>query len=772
MTSPKDNYPLSQGPMRSYDPVRLYSPTEYALLEGLERNYELQDNIPIDGAREDLRAYSPFKISVVPPLVYENVPEQSKYNLEASISEVVQTAQQYLSGILDFINFGEEEVQELLIPESPPAPGAPTVPSSYIDIILAAAEEEWNKNIKEPDCRCPGGQKYPEGSNCAPEGSPEIEKYMRSEQGAGNTKKPPYMCNGYKDIDETTIGNSSEWCGYFLTYVFGAAGLGRKAKSNLLSTRSARGWAQEEGGRRWVDPPYLQPGDIACVGKIGEDWDCKSIGWSGPPDNSEHFVLVIENNYPDHIKQISGNTFGTFPNGKQGNGVAKNESPFCPIPDNPKKKVVLFGVRPVPEDYEGGFPPTPPPDLANENQVALGVEGEIDRINGEIGGDSYTQSRRLGYSRFPFNQKDLRTIEAASHHYDSWYEAKQARTRGLLKNLGSGDSWGLERDKVERFISLGKERLATGNAQPVLADQLVAADIALQLDAILKTPPLTLLVNPISLNITYEKVQQYTNNTRFGFVYESWGEQQPKLSISGQTGAFIAGAGNTNLSGRETTSPSGVQFACKRDSAAFQNLMNLFTVYKNNGYIFDTLFGSKSPHFIGALSIEYDGWVYIGHMENFNYGFEEKESQNGRVQFDFEFTVSQMYDMNQPVDSVRPMADPNRGFLMETGRGDPVEEVSSENYGADSGTGPSPDVGDPEDYGGMTDVSPNSLGIQRDPPPEEEDTSVVIDDSTFLEGLSAFGQVTLSSLFGAQEEAKAYETSPEETQNVTLYDQS
>jgi len=151
-------------------------------------------------------------------------------------------------------------------------------------------------------------------------------------------------------------------------------------------------------------------------------------------------------------------------------------------------------------------------------------------------------------------------------------------------------------------------------------------------------------VNPASFSVTYTKVQQFTDRTRFGFQFHAWGEEQPKISITAKCGAFVSGV-------------RGVQYASKRDSYAWQNLMNAFHLYRNNGYIYDTIGKSNAHHFIGALSIHYDQWVYYGHMESFNWTYDD-QNQLGGVEFQIEFVVSAMVDTAQQTFVVMPMKSP------------------------------------------------------------------------------------------------------------------
>lgn len=266
--------------------------------------------------------------------------------------------------------------------------------------------------------------------------------------------------------------------------------------------------------------------------------------------------------------------------------------------------------------------------------------------------------------------------ESAITSNDAFSNAKERVSSNIIQSgklLGNDQITRLEgivtNGKFHQRYAADKTRFQeSGNSflDPQIADVLTAADIALQLNQIMKTPPLVLLVNPQTLAITYNKLQQYSERTRFGYVFQQWGEEQPKLSISGKIGAFLAGANPADMqrafvAGRNGNidQVSGVQFASKHESASFQNLMNLFAFYLNNGYIHDTLGKSYANHFVGALAIRYDQWVYIGNIDTFSYGYEDTGTgPNGGVQFDMEFNISQMYDSSKVTNLVRPMQAP------------------------------------------------------------------------------------------------------------------
>ena|SRR3989344_1911633 len=217
----------------------------------------------------------------------------------------------------------------------------------------------------------------------------------------------------------------------------------------------------------------------------------------------------------------------------------------------------------------------------------------------------------------------------------AWKSVEAFVAGGVINKPAGSD--GLE---TKTLRGDGAGRIGT----PAIADLYTAVDITMQLRALVNTPPLILLINPMSLSMKYTKKQQYTERTRYGFVFQAWGEEQPLLSIEAKCGTFISG-------GR------GVQWASRRDSAAWQNLTTAFHFYRHNGYIYDTVGKSNAHHFVGALSIHYDGWVYYGNMESFNYSFEETQ-QRGGVVFSMEFVVNAMVDTSKTATVVAPMRSP------------------------------------------------------------------------------------------------------------------
>ena len=231
----------------------------------------------------------------------------------------------------------------------------------------------------------------------------------------------------------------------------------------------------------------------------------------------------------------------------------------------------------------------------------------------------------------------------------------------LIGNLARLNSTQITREVSEYQLNRSRTRQQStvGPPFPVYANEMTARAIALQIKAILNTPPLVFLINPQTMQIQHQKVAQFSEKTRNGYIYQACGEEAVKLSFSCTIGAFTVGAPNgTSAGGTFSRFATGTQFASKRDSAAFQQLMSVLALYKSAGEIKDMVGGSQAHLMVGNLVIEYDQVVYTGHMDSFSYGY-ESEKQNGGMTFDFEFTALQVRDVATPSQVVRLMSSPS-----------------------------------------------------------------------------------------------------------------
>ena len=270
-------------------------------------------------------------------------------------------------------------------------------------------------------------------------------------------------------------------------------------------------------------------------------------------------------------------------------------------------------------------------------------------------------------------QLAVNTIGAAAQGADQNTLASE-----LATSLARVSAVGTDTAVLEFFIA--SRAFASTQASDyavTLSDAFTAATIGLQLKRIIEAPTLTLLVNPNNMSINYGNIQSFASRTRYGYIFERWGAEQTTISFSGTTGAFIAGAsdapGTVSTLGQvtgETESPTGVQWASKKDSAAFQNLMNLIHFFKSNGYIYDTVGISEAHLFIGAIAIDYDQWTYVGHIESFEWGYSADKPHN--IDWSMDFTVDRMYDNAQVTPVVLPHypvpTESPQGFLNTGGR--------------------------------------------------------------------------------------------------------
>ena len=170
-------------------------------------------------------------------------------------------------------------------------------------------------------------------------------------------------------------------------------------------------------------------------------------------------------------------------------------------------------------------------------------------------------------------------------------------------------------------------------------------------------PPLTMMVNPESLQFSFTKNIQ-DNYTRGGHSVEKTLENLTSITASGSTGGFYTGE-------------SGLNRYYRNLSAAHQNLMSLFLIYKNNGTKITNqglvrnngtvdrnkvLFGKKDVRRIdqvGSVEMLYDNNIYRGSFESFD--MNEDANMPFRSTYSFVFNVrSIFYSAEDLTISTRP----------------------------------------------------------------------------------------------------------------------
>jgi hypothetical protein len=193
-------------------------------------------------------------------------------------------------------------------------------------------------------------------------------------------------------------------------------------------------------------------------------------------------------------------------------------------------------------------------------------------------------------------------------------------------------------------------------------DQLMS--IASQHLQMRNTPPIVFLINPLSMAFKHESIQNYSESTRYGFVFYRWGEQLTTIDIQCKIGSFISGRAQRETPDQKGNlkGVSGLQFASRRDSAGWRQLMNILASYRNGAAIHDVLGRSRANHDVGTHSIYYDGQRWVGRIKDLSFSLGE-DTQNGGIEFSMSFEVYKHFQQDFEAKSVLyPMFKPSTSF--------------------------------------------------------------------------------------------------------------
>jgi len=173
-----------------------------------------------------------------------------------------------------------------------------------------------------------------------------------------------------------------------------------------------------------------------------------------------------------------------------------------------------------------------------------------------------------------------------------------------------------------------------------------ALQIAIQQMA--QTPPLKLLVNPISFKPAEEKIISDGNVGRNGPIIEHWGAQQTKISASGKLAAFLALDVGDSPNGSAGNAP-GITRMARNFSTSYQNFLSLYLIYRNNGTIYLEDLHRSRPQannlaVVGSVYLYYDNVLYIGSFDSFNVS--ESDDKPYTLEYDFAFTVRYKFELD------------------------------------------------------------------------------------------------------------------------------
>lgn len=164
-----------------------------------------------------------------------------------------------------------------------------------------------------------------------------------------------------------------------------------------------------------------------------------------------------------------------------------------------------------------------------------------------------------------------------------------------------------------------------------------------QIALIQSIPALMMLVNPSEFTRNYEHTTDPVK-TRSGYVVNMWLEKPVTISSRGVTAAQYAFRADGS---------GGLVSFNRIQSASYQNLMSLVSIFKNNGNIFtDTSFGDSNqgvPLISMSLYIYYDNHLYIGSFDEFSVTDDGNKPYN--LAYNWKFTVRYDVDTSSVSDS-------------------------------------------------------------------------------------------------------------------------
>lgn len=151
-------------------------------------------------------------------------------------------------------------------------------------------------------------------------------------------------------------------------------------------------------------------------------------------------------------------------------------------------------------------------------------------------------------------------------------------------------------------------------------------------------PPLVLLVNPSDFDVSAKKAVSETYAKR-GWIVEHWGEELDSITVTGRTGGFYVG----NFFFEEKT---GLTRLNAINSAAYQNIMALYLIYKNNGYNHEKQFDRRRINSVGHVTMYYDYTTYRGSFRNFR--LTEDAEKPFQFSYSFEFVPRETLKSMRP----------------------------------------------------------------------------------------------------------------------------
>jgi hypothetical protein len=226
--------------------------------------------------------------------------------------------------------------------------------------------------------------------------------------------------------------------------------------------------------------------------------------------------------------------------------------------------------------------------------------------------------------------------EAQVRRTQSFLQTTQERyrafqTQGRAAQLELANKAPIREDKAEVEDPTGQNaNVKRARQEQVSGDLDYLRQQALQL---LDLPPLFMYVNPTTFSLSHEFIASDGNRSRNGYIVEIWGEQLPKISMSGEVGAFWTDT--KNAAGQKT---GGLSVRYRKGSYAYQNFLSLYQIYRNNGYLYtQKKEGAVRIGLVGSVNLYYDGTIYTGSFDSLQ--ITHSEDKPYTLSYQFSFTV-------------------------------------------------------------------------------------------------------------------------------------
>ena len=164
---------------------------------------------------------------------------------------------------------------------------------------------------------------------------------------------------------------------------------------------------------------------------------------------------------------------------------------------------------------------------------------------------------------------------------------------------------------------LGNKKFSTTAYHPLVFDVIIPSELSLE-----TVPSLVLFINPETFNQGYSKIKN-VYQTLEGIVEEHYGDELDTLSCSGSTAGFYS-------------KDDGLTHILRKKTEAYKNFKDILDLFSSNGKIYDN---KGIPIYDGNIQLTYDGGIYLGYFESFNY--EDSAELIYRLTFDFSFKIEQ-----------------------------------------------------------------------------------------------------------------------------------